>query len=218
MLFQNRYDAGRQLAQALTHYRDDPSLLVLGLPRGGVPVAYEVAHALHAPLGVFVVRKLGVPGQEELAMGAIASGGIRVLNHDVLETLEIDPDALENVVLREQAELARREHLYTGNRPLPPLNARTIMLIDDGIATGMTMLAALRAIQQQNPARLVAAVPVTSRDICRHLQQQVDEMVCFRTPREFLGVGRWYVDFSPTTDEEVRTLLAEIHPPSSFTT
>jgi putative phosphoribosyl transferase len=207
MLFQDRYDAGRQLAQELQSYKNDPSVLVLGLPRGGVPVAYEVAHFLHAPLDVFIVRKLGVPGQEELAMGAIASGGIRVLNRGVLEEYKIDSHILESVILREQVELERREQVYRGNRPFPILGGRTVLLIDDGIATGMTMLAAIRATRQEQPQRLVAAVPVTSPDTCSYLQKRVDEMICLRTPRDFWGVGRWYVDFSPTTDEEVRQLL-----------
>jgi putative phosphoribosyl transferase len=211
MLFQDRYDAGRQLAQELKGYQNDPSVLVLGLPRGGVPVAYEVAYVLHAPLDVFIVRKLGVPGQEELAMGAIASGGIRVLNRGVLEEYKIDPHILESVILREQAELERREREYRGNHPFPVVAGRTVLLIDDGIATGMTMLAAIRAIRQQQPQRLVVAVPVTSPDTCRALQKHVDALVYLRTPRDFWGVGRWYVDFTPTSDGEVRDLLKQAH-------
>jgi putative phosphoribosyl transferase len=206
--FKDRRDAGRQLAARLGAYAGRPDVLVLGLPRGGVPVAYEVAEALDAPLDVFLVRKLGVPGHEELAMGAIASGGVRVLNEDVLSDLRLPDAAIEAVAAREQQEMARREGLYRDARPAPEVQGRTVILVDDGLATGSTMRAAAVALRQQRPARLVAAVPVAAAATCGTLASVVDEAVCAVEPQPFFAVGLWYEDFSPTGDEEVRRLLA----------
>lgn len=205
--FQDRHDAGRQLAAELDAYADRADVLVLGLPRGGVPVAYEVAEALAAPLDVFLVRKLGVPGHEELAMGAIASGGVRVLNDDVVADLRLPEAVIEAVAASELRELARRERLYRGDRPAPDVHGRTVVLVDDGLATGSTMRAAAEALRQQGPARIVAAVPVAAPVICRAIDEVVDETVCAVTPDPFYAVGLWYVDFSPTSDREVRDLL-----------
>ena len=207
MLFRDRNEAGRQLATKLTQYADRPDVLVLGLPRGGVPVAFEVAQALHAPLDVFLVRKLGVPGHEELAMGAIALGGVRVMNDDVIRRLRIPFDAIVNVVEKEQAELERRQHLYRDDRPLPEVKGRTVILVDDGLATGSTMRAAIAALRQQEPAWLVVAVPVGAGDTCDEFMEIADETVCARTPDPFYAVGLWYDDFGQTTDEEVHDLL-----------
>ena len=207
MTFHDRKEAGQLLAQRLLHYANRPDVLVLGLPRGGVPVAYEVAQALHAPLDVMLVRKLGVPGQEELAMGAIASGGRRVLNAEVVQGLGIPPRVLEAVTAREQRELARRERLYRGDRPGFDVRGRTVILVDDGLATGATMRAAIAALRQQQPARVVVAVPVAPPSVCQELRAVADEVVCLLTPEPFFGVGAWYDDFSPTTDEEVSRLL-----------
>jgi putative phosphoribosyl transferase len=206
-VFRDRSEAGRVLARLLKPYADQPGLIVLALPRGGVPVAFEVARALHAPLDVFVVRKLGVPGHEEYAMGAIASGGVRVLNDDVVDYLGIHEDAVEDVARAEQAELQRRERLYRGDRPAPPVEGRTVILVDDGLATGSTMRAAVRALRLQSPARLVVAVPVAAEDTCVALRSEADEVVCARTPEPFRAVGLWYDDFSQTGDDEVRDLL-----------
>jgi putative phosphoribosyl transferase len=206
--FQNRADAGRHLASQLEKYRGRPGVLVLGLPRGGVPVAYEVAHELGAPLDVFVVRKLGVPGHEELAMGAIATGGTIVLNDEVITELGIRDELIEQVIQRERRELARREALYRGDRPPPKVEGRTVILVDDGLATGSTMRAAAAAVSRQNPAEVVVAVPVAARQTCDELAREVDSVVCALTPDPFYAVGLWYQDFSPTTDEEVRLLLA----------
>jgi predicted phosphoribosyltransferase len=195
------------LAKSLAAYAGQPNLLVLALPRGGVPVAYEVAQALRAPLDVFVVRKLGVPGHEEYAMGAIASGGVRVLNDDIVDGLDIPDAAIEAVVRSEQRELERREQLYRGSRAPPELRGRTLILVDDGLATGSTMKAAVEAVRTHAPARVVVAVPVGAPDTCRELASMADEVVCARTPRHFAAVGEWYVDFSQTSDEEVRELL-----------
>jgi putative phosphoribosyl transferase len=205
--FKDRRDAGRRLAQALRAYADKPDLLVLALPRGGVPVADEVAAALHAPLDVFIVRKLGVPGHEELAMGAIASGGIRVLNEDVIDALHIDPAIIDAVAQREMETIEQRERSYRGDRLRPDVTARTILLIDDGIATGATMRAALTAIAARRPKWLVAAVPVAPPETCEELRTRADDVVCAVTPQLFLGVGRWYEDFSQTPDDEVRAVL-----------
>lgn len=207
--FQDRTEAGQKLAQQLLSYAHRPDVLVLGLPRGGVPVAFEVARALHAPLDVMQVRKLGVPGQEELAMGAIASGGRRVLNEAVVLGLGIPQHVIEAVTAREQQELARRERLYRGDRPGFKVQGRTVILVDDGLATGATMLAAIAALRQQHPARVIVAVPVAPPSICRELRAVADEVVCLLTPKRFLGVGQWYGDFSPTTDAEVRSLLEQ---------
>lgn len=205
--FRDRRDAGRRLAAKLAGYADRPDVLVLALPRGGVPVAYEVAQALHAPLDVFMVRKLGVPGHEELAMGAIASGGIFVLNDDVVRELRIPASVIDGVIAREQQELARRERLYRGDRPPPEVRDHIVVLIDDGLATGATMRAAAAALRRQKPARLVIAVPIAARATCEDLRHDADEIICAATPEPFHAVGLWYQDFSPTTDEEVRDLL-----------
>jgi predicted phosphoribosyltransferase len=207
MLFQDRPDAGRQLAAKLSHYAGFPTVLVLALPRGGVPVAAEVAHALHAPLDVFIVRKLGLPGHEELAMGALASGGVRVLNDDVVKCLDVPEDVIDAVTAKEQRELERRERIYRDDRPPPEVRGRIVILVDDGLATGSTMRAAVAALRRLRPARIVVAVPVGAAQTCEELRQEADEVVCGRTPEPFYAVGLWYGDFSPTSDEEVRELL-----------
>jgi putative phosphoribosyl transferase len=207
--FKDRRDAGKKLAQKLSSYAGQPNILVLALPRGGVPVAYEVSLALSAPLDVFIVRKLGLPGREELAMGAVASGGVRVLNGDIIRMLSVPDEVINLVVKRELQELQRREKLYRGNRPAPEVRERTIILIDDGLATGASMRAAINGLRAQHPARIVVAVPAAAPEICDALQTEVDEVVCAVTPEPFYGVGRWYEDFSQVTDEEVRVLLEE---------
>ena len=206
-LFRDRTEAGRLLAARLEQYAGKPDVMVLALPRGGVPVAYEVARALPAPMDVFIVRKLGVPGQEELAMGAVATGGVRVLNDQVVKGLGIPEYMIDAVVKWETEELKRRERLYRGDRPPPDVRGKTVILVDDGLATGSTMLAAARALRQQGPARIVVAVPVAAPDTCQLLKADVDEVVCAATPEPFYAVGLWYRDFSQTTDEEVRELL-----------
>ena len=183
-------------------------MIVLGLPRGGVPVAAEVARGLKAPLDVFVVRKLGVPGREELAMGAIASGGVRVLNRAVVEGLEIGEDVVEAVAARELHELERREAAYRDDRPPPDVNGKVVIVVDDGLATGSTMRAAVAALRAQGPSRIVVAVPVGSSATCHDLEAEADEVVCARMPVNFLAVGQWYHDFTPTTDDQIRRLLA----------
>jgi putative phosphoribosyl transferase len=205
--FRDRSEAGRILAGRLGTYAGRTDVIVLALPRGGVPVAFAVAQALHAPLDVFLVRKLGVPGHEELAMGAIASGGVLVLNHDVVRELGIPNHALELVAAREQQELTRRERLYRDDRPPSVVRDRTVILVDDGMATGSTMRAAVNALKQQ-AARIVVAVPVAAAPTCDEFRTEVDEVVCILTPEPFWAVGLWYEDFSPTTDDEVRDLLA----------
>lgn len=207
-LFLDRTEAGRLLAARLEKYAGQPDVIVLALPRGGVPVAYEVAKALPAPMDVFVVRKLGIPGHEELAMGAVATGGVRVLNDQVVHTLAIPDYVIDAVADWETEELKRRERLYRGARPPPEVRGKTVILVDDGLATGSTMLAAVRALRQQGPARIVVAVPVASPDTCELLKASVDEVVCAATPEPFYAVGLWYRDFSQTSDEEVRELLA----------
>jgi len=206
-LFKDRSDAGRYLALRLTHHAHRHTVLVLALPRGGVPVAFEVARALGAPLDVFFVRKLGVPGQEELAMGAIATGSVRVLNPDVVRALQISESVIDRVAAQELEELRRREREYRGDRPPPDMLGRTAILIDDGLATGASMRAAVAALRRQHPSRIVVAVPTAAEDTCADLAGIVDEIVCATTPEPFLGVGRWYEDFSQMTDEEVRALL-----------
>ncbi len=209
MLFQNRAEAGRLLAEQLKAYANRPDVLVLALPRGGVPVAYEVARTLDAPLDVFLVRKLGVPGHEELAMGAIATGGVRVLNRDVVEGLHIPANVIDAVAQREEQELRRREQTYRDGRPAPQFHGRTVILIDDGLATGSTMRAATTALRQQQPARIVVAVPVAVAETCDEFRHTVDDIICAMTPEPFYAVGLWYRDFSQTTDEEVRDLLRQ---------
>jgi len=207
-VFSDRVEAGRVLAERLSGYANRPDLLVLALPRGGVPVGFEVAQALHSPLDVFLVRKLGVPGHEELAMGAVASGGLRVLNEDVVRSLQIPASVIDAVAAAEQKELERREQLYRGDRPRPDVRGRTLILVDDGLATGSSMLAAVRSLRNQDAARIVVAVPIASQDTCDLVREEVDEVVCAVTPEPFYAVGLWYRDFSQTSDEEVRELLA----------
>lgn len=206
-LFRDRKDAGVQLAEKLAAYAQDPTVLVLGLPRGGVPVAYEVARALGAPLDVFVVRKLGVPGHRELAMGAIASGGVRVINPDVLRTLNISSVVIEMAAAQEQQELERQERAYRDDRPFPDLKDRTVIIVDDGLATGSTMRAAVQALRKSGPARVIVAVPVGAAETCRSLAQEADEVVCCSIPDSFYAVSIWYEQFDQTTDQEVRDLL-----------
>jgi predicted phosphoribosyltransferase len=205
--FRDRHHAGRVLAEQLAAYADRPDVLVLALPRGGVPVAFEVARALHAPLDVLVVRKLGVPGREELAMGAIASGGVRVINEPVVRALGIPQREIDSIAAREERELERRNRLYRGDRPAQEVRGRTVILVDDGLATGSTMHAAIMALRPQQPARIVAAVPTAAPDTCEQLRAIADEAVCATTPDPLGAVGVWYQDFSQTTDEEVRELL-----------
>lgn len=203
----NRSQAGHLLADILAQYANDPNLLILALPRGGVPVAYEVAKALNAPLDVFLVRKLGVPGHEELAMGAISMGGTRIINRDVTQPLFISDEIIERVVQRESAEIQRREAVYRQGQPPLNVSGKTVILVDDGIATGSTMLAAIKALKAQNPAKIVAAVPVSPVSSFEQLQSEVDEVICLMTPEPFWGVGMWYEDFSQTSDDEVVNLL-----------
>ena len=205
--FADRAEAGRILAGELEAYRGRDDALVLGLPRGGVPVAYEVALALGAPLDVFVVRKLGVPGREELAMGAIASGGVRVLNEDVIAALGLDDDAIARAAASENDELTRRERLYRGERGPVEARGRTVIVVDDGLATGSTMRAAAFALRAQDPRELVVAVPVGAAETCNSLRRDVDAVVCASAPHDFYAVGLWCEDFTPTTDEQVRALL-----------
>ena len=207
MVYRDRAEAGRMLADKLPVYAGRSDVLVLGLPRGGLPVAFEVAQALHAPLDVFTVRKLGLPGQPELAMGAIATGGIRVLNADVVVALDIPNEAIDAVAAREQKELERRERQYRGDRPHADPRGRVVILIDDGLATGSTMRAAIAALRRQNPTRIVVAVPVGPPETCDEVREEADEVICLQRPRSFYAVGLWYRDFSQVTDEEVRDLL-----------
>jgi putative phosphoribosyl transferase len=205
--FKNRRQAGQVLAEHLEHHRGRPNLLVLALPRGGVAVGFEVAHALQAPLEAFVVRKLGFPGQEEYAMGAIASGGVLVMNP--FPGAIASPEEVAAVVEREQAELVRRERLYRGNGPAVNLRDRNVIVVDDGLATGSTMRAAVQAIRQQHPARITVGVPVGAQDTCELLRAEADEVVCVATPHPFRAVGLWYRDFPQASDEEVHELLEE---------
>ena len=208
--FRNRREAGRILAQELVHYANHSDVIILALPRGGVPVAYAVALALNIPLDVFIVRKLGLPGHEELAIGAIASGGVRVLNEDVIRAFHIPEEVIDRVVQRELHELERRERLYREDRPMPEIRDRIVILIDDGLATGASMRAAVVALRAQNPKRIVVAVPTAAPETCEAFEAEVDEIVCAITPEPFLGVGRWYEDFSQTTDEEIRVILQDM--------
>jgi predicted phosphoribosyltransferase len=205
--FQDRDDAGRRLAAELSAYVGRDDVIVLGLPRGGVPVAYRVAEALHTPLDVFVVRKLGLPWHEELAMGAIASGGVRVLDSDLIKIARVSDADIERVTMAEQTELERREKRYRGDRPFPDLHGKTVILVDDGLATGSTMRAAVHALRQQGPGDVVVAVPVAPPEVCDAFRYIADEIVCAETPEPFQAVGLWYKDFSQTTDDEVHRLL-----------
>jgi predicted phosphoribosyltransferase len=206
--FLDRYDAGRRLAEALSSYADQPDLLILALPRGGVPVAYEVARALHAPFDVFLVRKLGFPGHPELAMGAIATGGVRILDRQLIRMYDVPAEAIERVTAAERREMDRRERLYRDGRPPPDVSGRTVILVDDGLATGSTMRAAVEALREEGAKKIVVAVPVAAPDTCAAMKDEVDEIVCALTPEPFRAVGIWYADFSETTDEEVRDLLS----------
>ncbi|MFB3813110.1 MAG: phosphoribosyltransferase [Terriglobales bacterium] len=216
MLFQDRREAGRYLAAVLHKYAGRPDVLVLALPRGGVPVAYEIARVLNAPLDIFVVRKLGAPGQEELAMGAIASGGVRVLNHDVVRALGITGADIERITVRENEELKRREKQYRGDRPPVDASGKVVILVDDGLATGSTMRAAAAALRRMGPLQIVVAVPVAAAQSCDDLRAEVDELVCGATPAHFFAVGQWYRDFEQTTDEEVRSLLQAVNENSTL--
>jgi putative phosphoribosyl transferase len=206
--FHDRFEAGRVVATRLSAYANRPDAIVLGLPRGGVAVAYEVARALNLPLDVFIVRKLGVPGQEELAMGAIASGGVRVLNHAVIGALGLSQAEINEVIRREEQERRRREEEFRGERPPLHLKGKTVILVDDGLATGATMWAAVTAVRQQEPAKVVMAVPVAAPAECDAFRQIADEVICAITAEPFHAVGLWYQDFPQMTDEEVRALLA----------
>lgn len=208
-VFSNRREAGQRLSKRLSAYARCPDVLVLGLPRGGVPVAYEVAQALQAPLDVCLVRKLGVPNHQELAMGAIAVGGVRILNPEVIQQLGISAEAIERVTAMEATELARRDRLFRGDRPPPEIRDRRVILIDDGIATGATLRAAIATLQQQQPQQLIVAVPVAPPETCDQLSQQVDQVICLITPDPLYSIGLWYEDFSQTSDAEVRALLAQ---------
>lgn len=205
--FANRSEAGRALADLLAHYRSRPGVVVLALPRGGVPVGFEVAEALGAALDVFLVRKLGMPGHPEFAMGAIASGGVRVMSDDVVRLYGVSADAIEQVARAEQAELERREREYRQNHPAVDLHGKIVILVDDGLATGSTMRAAVAAVRRLGPARVVVAAPVGAPSACRECSAIADEVVCARTPEPFSAVGLWYADFSQTSDDEVRALL-----------
>lgn len=205
--FRDRIEAGRLLAERLVSYRDRSDVVVLALPRGGVPIAHEVASALHVPFDVYVVRKLGVPGHEELAMGAIAPGGVRLINREVVDALGISPAVIESAAINEQIELDRREQVYRGTRAPLRLAEATVILVDDGLATGSTMRAAVMAVRQQQPARVVVAVPVGASTTCQELAREADEVVCLRTPEPFVAVGLWYIDFTQTSDRDVQQLL-----------
>lgn len=205
--FRDRHDAGRRLADELRSYAKYPDVFVLALPRGGVPIGYEVASALGVPLDIFIVRKLGLPWHEELAMGAIASGGVRVLDEDLIQVARVSAADLERVTATEQAELERRERQYRGGRPFPDLRAKTVILVDDGLATGSTMRAAVEALRQKGPARIVVGVPVAAPETCDAFRTIADDIVCAETPEPFRAVGLWYDDFSQTTDDEVHELL-----------
>jgi putative phosphoribosyl transferase len=209
MIFRDRTDAGRRLAARMSDYLNEPDVLILGLPRGGVIVAFEVADALHAPLDVFVVRKLGVPGREELAMGAIASGNVLVKNRSVLAAVDIAKAVFDLVVQREREELMRREVAYRGNRALPAILGRSVVLVDDGLATGATMQAAIKGVRMRRPARIIVAVPVAAPSTCDKLREMVEDFICLETPERFVGVGQWYKDFRQIGDEEVHQLLEE---------
>ncbi|MEX2284263.1 MAG: phosphoribosyltransferase [Gemmatimonadota bacterium] len=205
--FHDRHEAGRRLADKLSKYANRPDVLVLALPRGGVPVAYEVAHALNLPLDVFVVRKIGLPWHEELAMGAIASGGVLLLNQELIDAYGITPGEVQQVTVRERRELERREQKYRGARPFPDLSDKTVLLIDDGLATGSTMRVAVEALRKEGAQRVVVAVPLASPVVCDAFRDIADDIVCAITPEPFHAVGLWYEDFSQTSDQEVHALL-----------
>ncbi|MCH4903600.1 phosphoribosyltransferase [Cylindrospermopsis raciborskii CHAB3438] len=207
MKFHNRIQAGKMLGESLIDYANHENLLVLALPRGGVPVGWEIAKAVNAPLDVCIVRKIGVPGQKELAMGAIGAGGVRVFNHDIIATLGIDRDVIEKVVSQELEELERREQTYRGNAPPIKVENKTVILVDDGIATGATIRAAIAVLKQQKPSKIVVAIPVASASTYRELESEVDEVVCLQTPEFFSAIGLWYEDFSQTSDQEVCEIL-----------
>jgi putative phosphoribosyl transferase len=208
-VFRDRHEAGRLLAERLAAYTGRSDVVILALPRGGVPVAFEIAAVLHVPLDVMVVRKLGVPGHEELAMGAIASGGVQVVNQEVVRHLGLSQAVLESVAATEYQELTRRERVYRGSHGAAIVEGRTVILVDDGLATGSTMRAAVAALRRRGPTRIVIAVPTAAPETCEELKTEVDEIVCATTPTPFYGVGQWYDDFSQTTDEEVRDLLEQ---------
>jgi putative phosphoribosyl transferase len=205
--FRDRRDAGRRLAAELRPYADRRDVIVLALPRGGVPVGFEIAEALHVPLDVFVVRKLGLPWHEELAMGALASGGVRVLDQDLIRVARVSDEDIQRVTAMEQAELERRERQYRGDRGFPDLTGRTVILVDDGLATGSTMRAGVAALRKEGPTKIIVAVPVAAPEICDSFRDIVDEIVCAETPEPFQAVGLWYDDFYQTTDDEVHLLL-----------
>lgn len=205
--YENRQAAGKALAQALKAYHQKQDIIVLALPRGGVPVAFEVAKALHAPLDVFIVRKLGVPGNPELAMGAIASGHAIVFNEDIVRAMGVTKAEIQTVVAREQAELLRRETAYRDNRPAPVIEHKTVILVDDGIATGASMRVAIQALRQQLPTKIIVAVPVAEKSMCDEIETRADAVICLLRPTDLHAVGVWYQDFSQTEDDEVRTLL-----------
>lgn len=208
-LYANRSDAGQKLAQELLEYKGRENVIVLALPRGGVPVAYEVARSLDAPLDIILVRKLGVPGQEELAMGAVASGGVRVFNSEVIRALNIPGSVVQDAVDREQRELERREQEYRDDRPRPALRGKIVILIDDGLATGASMRAAVEGVRAQGPAKIIVAVPTGALETCHQFELYADEVLCATTPQPFHGVGVWYDDFGQTSDDEVRDLLRQ---------
>lgn len=207
MLFRDRADAGRFLAGHLSSYANHPDGIVLALPRGGVPVAFEVAKALHLPLDIFLVRKLAMPGHEELAMGAIASGGAQVLNPEILQNHQISEETIAQIVAQEQQELERQERFYRNDRPSLEVRGKTVILVDDGLASGMTMRVAVSVLQQKQPQQIVVAVPIASPETCAGFNSQADETVCARTPRPFVNIGTWYNNFSKTSDAEVQALL-----------
>jgi len=217
-VFENRVDAGRRLASRLEAYKNRKDVIVLGIPRGGVPVGFEVASALGAPLDVFISRKLGVPGQEELAFGAIASGGVRVLNPEITQMAGLSDAEIERITTTVRKELERREKVYRGDRKPLSLEGQTVILVDDGIATGSSMRAAIRALRQMKPGRLVAAVPVAPPSTCKRLKPEVDELICVSTPENFYAIGEFYDDFSQVTDEEVTTLLLRAAQPVAHKT
>jgi putative phosphoribosyl transferase len=208
MIFRDRTEAGQILASKLTKYQNKGDTVILALPRGGVPVAYEIGKSLRLPVDIFVVRKLGVPGHEELAMGAIASGGVRHINRDIVDQLHIDSKTIDAASRREEKEIERREGLYRGQRPPLDVRHKTVILVDDGLATGSTMRAAIAALRQHQPARIVVAVPAAAPQTCSEIADEVDEIICAATPEPFYAVGQWYQEFSQTTDDEVRELLA----------